>query len=163
MIITHGSRYRKHGIVFFTGEEDIYCPICGGSLKVHGTCRRKLITKNGAEVYRLRVMECRRCGRTHRELPDEIIPYKRHNVELVEAIAESGPGNHETITDHSTWRRITLWVMWFLQYARNVMEGLKIVAAGSQTEFSGESDYPSLTYFVRIVVNSGNWVQHRTV
>ena len=108
-------------------------------------------------------MECRRCGRTHRELPDEIIPYKRHNVELVEAIAESGPGNHETITDHSTWRRITLWVMWFLQYARNVMEGLKIVAAGSQTEFSGESDYPSLTYFVRIVVNSGNWVQHRTV
>ncbi len=69
-----------------------------------------LITRDGPETHRLRVMKCRSCGRTHRELPDEIIPYKRYSVEMVESIAASEPGNHEDLTDHSTWRRITLWV-----------------------------------------------------
>ena len=162
MIITHGSRYRKHGIVIFTGLEEVPCPVCGGRLKVRGTCHRRLITKDGAEVYRLRVMECCSCAKTHRELPDEIVPYKRHSVDMIESISMAEPGNHETITDHSTWRRITLWVIWFRQYAQNILEGLKILAASSRTEFPGELSCSSLANSVRIVANSGNWVQHRT-
>lgn len=162
MIITHGNRYRKHGIVIFTGSENICCPVCGGSLKVRGTCRRRLITKDGTETYRLRVLECRNCGRSHRELPSEIVPYKRHSAGMMESIATSGPGKHEEITDYSTWRRITLWVIWFFQYAQNIVEGLKAIATYSQTEFPGNLSCPSLKYFVRIVVNSGNWIQHRT-
>jgi len=163
MIITHGSKYRKHGIIYFTGSEEILCPICGGPLKVRGTCRRKLLTLAGPEVYRLRVMECKKCGRSHRELPDEVVPYKRHSVDMIESIAASDRENHETLTDHSTWRRITLWVIWFFRYAQNVLEGLKVVAASSQTEFPGKTFRPSLACYVRIVVNSGNWIQHRTV
>lgn len=82
---------------------------------------------------------------------------------MIESIAASRPEDQEAITDYSTCRRIALWVVWFLEHARKIMDGLKIIATDSQTGFTGEPVGAPLAYFVRAVVNSGNWIQHRTV
>lgn len=61
-------------------QESSVCPICGGPLKVHGTCIRKVRQGEHTHQIHLRVMECRHCGKTHRELPEGLVPYKRHDL-----------------------------------------------------------------------------------
>lgn len=70
-------------------KESSLCPICGGALKVHGTCTRKVRYGDCIHKYHLRVLKCQCCGKTHRELPDSLIPYKRYGVEAFCEIAES--------------------------------------------------------------------------
>lgn len=153
----------NNGLKIFCGPEEIPCPICGGVLKVHGTCRRKLRTAEGTELYRLCVMECTVCGRTHRELPEGIVPYKRHDSERIVTIAETPQEEHLQEAETSTWKRIKAWVDWFICYAQKVLAGLRILFPCLKTEFSGRAFAEPLVYFVRLVVNSGNWIQHHSV
>lgn len=160
--VRQGTIYRKENVIIFTGAETIPCPICGGSLKVRGTCRRKLITREGEETYRLRVMECKACGKTHRELPSHMIPFKRMDESLISDIASAGKKERLNMAESSTWRRVRLWVLWFLQYARSVLEG----SQGLPNRLPAVSDSAAiecaLAPLVRLVVNSGNWIQHRS-
>ena len=74
------EKARNGEITRIYGQEEVVCPVCGGALKVHGTCIRKVRQGDHTHQYHLRVMECRCCGKTHRELPEGIIPYKRHGL-----------------------------------------------------------------------------------
>lgn len=60
--------------------------------------------------------------KTHRELPDSLIPYKRYGVEAFCEIAESTEARHTCET--STWLRIRSWLAWFICYAQNIATGL---------------------------------------
>ena len=162
IIVAQGSELRKGEIIIFTGYDEIPCPVCSGKLKVHGTCRRKFIRRGGAQVYRLRVMECRECGRTHRELPDFAVPYKRMDVEMLSEVAEDEGHGRMAKSESSTRHRVRTWVLWFLRYARNVQSGLCISMPDLPTIPDGGPLRRRLAYFVRLVVNSGNWVQHRS-
>ena len=141
-------------------KEDSICPVCGGPLKVHGTCTRKVRHGDHTRQYHLRVMECRCCGKTHRELPEGIVPYKRHGLNSLCEIAEATETQH--ICETSTWLRTRFWFAWFLWYAQNIMEGL--IAAGQvpTTFYPGHSLRRRTASFVRLVANSGNWEQHRS-
>ena len=161
--VAQGTEYRKGEIIIFTGTENIPCPVCGGHLRVHGTCTRKLRRRDGTDVYRLRVMECKSCGKTHRELPEGIVPYKRMDAErlsdITEAAEEKDLGDAET----STWKRVKEWVLWFLEYALKVLKSLQtLLGAEFPTVSSDDCLSRRLKYFVRLVVNSGNWIQHRS-
>ena len=162
--VAQGTEYRKGNIIFFTGTEEIPCPICGGKLGVHGTCMRTLQRKDKTEKYRLRVMECKKCGKTHRELPERIVPYKRMDAEVLGTIAaETGIGDVEA-PDVSTWARIRGWVMWFLSYGQHILEGMRVSMGDTLTTIPlGASLSRQLVYYVRLVANSGNWIQHRSV
>ena len=104
--VTQGIAYRKREIIIFTGNETIPCPVCGGHLKVRGTCERKVIRREGTQTYRLRVMECGNCGKTHRELPSFIMPYKRMDADILSEAAEaSGEENLENWTVENFVRR----------------------------------------------------------
>ena len=160
--VAHGAEYRKGGVVFFTGTEEIPCPICQGKLRVRGTCMRKLHSSEGRVLYRLRVMECRKCGKTHRELPFGIVPYKRMDADLLSDIAETPQQSHLEVAETSTWRRVWAWVRWFIQYSLNILTAMQAEYPGILTGLPGGPLRRQLTYFVRLVVNSGNWVQHRS-
>lgn len=148
------------GLIEIHSTEPSVCPICGGPLKVHGTCTRKVRMGEKIHLFYLRVMECRCCGKTHRELPDGIVPYKRHGLDSLCEIAESSETEHTCET--STWLRIRSWLAWFLWYAQNIADGL-VVAGLLPTAFQlGRSLRRRTAGFVRLVVNSGNWVQHRS-
>ncbi len=153
-------KYFKNGIWSITGQENIPCPICGGTLFVHGTCKRKLRTESDdIIILRLRVMECKECGKTHRELPEEIVPYKRHNAESICAMQEAP---RDCIAEPSVRSRIIVWLAWFLRYGDDVLKSL--LKQGYQlTEPVVEPLSRRLKQFVRLVANSGMWIQHRSV
>lgn len=151
---------RNNGRIKVVGKESLCCPVCGGKLSVHGTCVRKVQCTNGVEILQLRVMQCRSCGKTHRELPEFVVPYKRNSLNLLCEIAEATEDSYPCET--STWLRVKTWVAWFLWYARNVWRGLCISdPAFAAMEVVG-CMRRQLACFVRLVVNSGNWVQHRS-
>ena len=130
---------------------------------VHGTCIRKLRKRYEDQTFRLRVMECSVCGRTHRELPDEFVPYKRMDADLLRIIAEAPRSEQVLVAEASTWSRVRVWLRWFLAYAAHVLNAMLEQYTAFATIPSGETARRRLTYFVRLVVNSGNWIQHRSV
>lgn len=73
----------RNGIIAIRGLGKNICPLCGRALGVRGTCRRKVYTMRGAYILQLRVLYCCECGRTHRELPYFLIPYKRYSVNAI--------------------------------------------------------------------------------
>ncbi len=154
--------HRPHHLRY---AEFVFCPCCSGDLFVRGTCRRKVrrLTENSdgqfPEIWCLRVMQCRQCRKTHRELPDWIIPYKRCSIEMYAEIAE---GNEDVSCDGTTIAVVCLWVKWFLNYARHIAEAMKILYPGYSTIPDNAPLADRLTYFVRLVVNSGNWTHNRS-
>lgn len=160
VIVSRFTRYCKDNICYITGTEKIPCPVCGGCLFVHGTCRRKVKDETEqVQELRLRVLECEACGHTHRELPEELVPYKRYSAEAICQIREQP----EICAAEPTVRqRILLWLSWFFCYARNVACAQRLQGLDS-SEPSGVSLCRRLMYFVRLVVNAGFWEQHRSV
>ena len=161
----------EDNLTVITGTEDFVCPICGcNDYEIHGTCHRKVRSTEGIKLFRLRVLRCSHCGKTHRELPAGIVPYKRLCAESLVGIAEADPFaqaatlNDEDFVDYetSTWRRIRKWLRWFLQYAQFVAESLRTGGLQIPAELPGKALSEQLIYFVRLVVNSGNWLQHRS-
>lgn len=161
--VAHGRRVNKGNIITFTGTETVPCPACGGELFVHGTCIRKLRKRYEDQTFQLRVMECSACGKTHRELPEEFVPYKRMDAELLCVIAEAPRSEQINVAEASTWSRVHVWVKWFLAYAGNILKAMLERYASFATIPSGETASRRLVYSVRLVVNSGNWIQHRSV
>lgn len=102
----------KNGIACVHSESAVYCPDCGRKLFFHGTCKRKVRAQEKTRCYVLRVLFCKNCKKTHRELPDFIVGYKRYSRdELCEIVMneesysceDSTPGvEHRKHTDNLT-------------------------------------------------------------
>lgn len=102
----------KNGIARVRSESTVYCPDCGRKLFFHGTCKRKVRAQEKTRCYVLRVLFCKNCKKTHRELPDFIVGYKRYSRdELCEIVMneesysceDSTPGvEHRKHTDNLT-------------------------------------------------------------
>ena len=158
-----------------TGMEDLPCPYCGGNLFVHGTCKRYLKATGRKATLRLRVMECERCRKTHREMPKGLVPYRRYSAEMLCAIysgqlteSKEDSSSIDTfissdkdeyasdawICDVSVRQRIIKWLSWFLAFAENMRD------ISSDGTFFSDSICSKLKYYVRIIVNSGKWKQH---
>ena len=71
-----------------TNDETI-CPHCGGELKYYDRVKRIVRTKCRAtrsiKICRLR---CTKCRTLHRELPDDIFPYKQYESEVIKGVLE---------------------------------------------------------------------------
>lgn len=155
--VAQGTAYYKNGVIIFTGQEKVRCPDCGGNLRVRNTCHRKLRTAQGIEVYRLRVMGCLGCGKTHRELPHWMVPYKRMDASSLASIAQAPQKEHLRQASTNTWLRVKGWMAWFLQYAQRVI-GSQNVHPRIRTGAPEEERFCCL---VRLLVNRGRWSQHR--
>ena len=132
----------KKGIVVVRGLRNGTCPLCGGTLGVRGTCRRKVYTMRGAYILQLRVLYCCECGRTHRELPYFLIPYKRYSANAIYDILFPINGAYECET--STQCRLWHWWRWFCLYLWQFGECRKRRKRAVEA-------------YVRIAVNSGFW------
>ena len=108
-------------------------------------------------------MQCRQCRKTHRELPDWIIPYKRCSAEMYAEIAVCDEEEDQKVCcDGTTITVVRLWVEWFLNYARHIAKAMKIL-------YPGFSPIPDDIFLqgcqslqVRLAVNSGNWTHNRS-
>lgn len=65
------------------------CPICCGELEYYDTVKRIVRTKNRKTKYILiRRLRCADCCHLHRELPNDILPYKQYESEIVIGVIE---------------------------------------------------------------------------
>lgn len=82
-------QYEKNGMIYAYGKSFPACPDCGEKMKVHGTCRRNVRTATYPEgkLHALRVLICNSCKKTHRDLPNFIVPYKGYSFDYMYAVA----------------------------------------------------------------------------
>jgi uncharacterized Zn finger protein len=65
------------------------CPKCGGELKYYDSVKRIIRTKKRATNYiSLRRLRCKNCNSIHREIPDDIFPYKQYEAEIIVGVVE---------------------------------------------------------------------------
>lgn len=65
------------------------CPDCGGVLKHYDSVQRVVRTKRrGTKRVKIRRMRCPACGKLHRELPDDILPHKQYEAEIINGVLE---------------------------------------------------------------------------
>lgn len=134
---------------FVKALETATCPVCSGELFVRGLRERKLIDTEGEKItLMIRRLRCGKCGRLHHELPDVVVPYKRHSAESIEAIISGG----EVAEEKRTAQRITAWWRRVGAYFMSVMKSL--------WEKHGLPSVPKPAFreLVRAAVNSANWI-----
>lgn len=118
---------RKTNKVFFVrSTEQIPCPCCGAKLKVSGS-RRRVWYKNSGDRHFLivRRLYCHTCGKTHHELPDLLVPYKRYDVESLEGVV-SKPKSSDVAADESTLSRWRKWFKYWRFYAAGCLQSIAI-------------------------------------
>lgn len=65
------------------------CPNCGNSLKYYDKTKRIVRTKGRKSKYiKIRRVKCNKCRTIHRELPDDIVPYKQYEYEVIYGVIE---------------------------------------------------------------------------
>ena len=134
-----------------------FCPICDGPLLVIGS-RRRSVTSTDSEkkIYRIRRLRCTlSCRKIHHELPDLIVPYKRHSMETLEQIDENKQA--DVYAENSTLVKLKEFIKRIKAQYRNALMGLR--EKYQDLEFL---DSPKLKELVRILVNENLWIHTRS-
>jgi len=135
--------------------EVIACPICGGVVAVIGSRERYVIVEDGdKQTLVIRRLRCNDCRTIHHELPDIIVPYKRHCSDTIEKIVA---GDADGVNcENGTIHRIKAWWTACLLYFKSILTSLK---AKYEVEFSEE---PAPKEIVRAVANAHLWIHTRS-
>jgi len=130
------------------------CPVCGHRLLVIGTRVRKFINAAGdKQRLIIRRLRCEDCRKIHHELPDILMPYKRHCASTIEMIIiEDG----NVCCDDRTIRRIKDWWATCSQYFKNVINSLREKYGNV---FSAD---PAPREIIRAAVNAHLWIHTRS-
>jgi len=131
------------------------CPICAAELKAIGIRDRYLINSAGdKDTLVIRRLRCTVCHKIHHELPDMVIPYKRHCAETVEKVVS---GDVEDVCcDFRIEARIRAWWAAFRVYFENIRASLRMKYGAA---FPPD---PTPREIVRAVANANLWVHTRT-
>ena len=178
MVIVHDywlDGNTSQGIFYVRSREPQRCPICSSELSVSGSRRRGLIEYSGEKkILKIRRLWCDRCRRTHHELPDLIVPYKRYSTEAIENILTDKPKNaDDSPCELSTAKRIKFWFFLLREYCESTLESLmehwkndrEIISEILRLLPLSEYQYFSagwLANLVRLLVNSNRWLHTRS-
>ena len=139
------------------------CPICEGRLHAIGTRRRHFIQDNGTRaILMIRRFRCEGCGHIHHELPDFLLPYKRHTATTFEKVYS---GNRwDVCCDDNDFRRLYLWLMRiFLPMAAELFSPLPGFGRVLLRKKISESPPGWLSRLVCRLVNGNRWQTHFAV
>ena len=138
---------------------------------VAGSRKRILREADGERsVLIIRRLRCKHCGRIHHELPDVIVPYKHHSAEAIEEILKER--KTETYPcEASTALRLRRWFSLLREYFERALRAIRYIHRQDEVICQELSALISLTpaclaagwlkSIVRILVNSGFWLQTR--
>jgi hypothetical protein len=113
---------------------------------------------NNKETIVIRRLCCNGCKKIHHELPDILIPYKRHCRETIEKIlSENRKEVEEVECDESTVQKIKAWWSSMQLYFSSVMQSLSEKLEMKFTEPL------KVREIVRAVANSHLWIHTRSV
>ena len=155
MIKRYGQRKDVTGRIQILSYEVQVCPVCGHSLIVIGTRERKYTESSGVkQTLIIRRLRCKDCRVIHHELPDILIPYKRHCADTVENVIAGDIS--DVCCDNRTITRIKAWWDACQQYLKNVIASLR---EKYDVEFPL---YPAPREIVRAVANANLWIHTRS-
>lgn len=161
---------------FVQSLEQNSCPCCSGQLKVIGSRRRGCINGLGEKLLLIiRRLGCVECNRVHHELPDLLVPYKRHVRESIEAVISGDPDLSVT-ADESTLKGWRTWFNEMADYFQGCLESINIRYGGKyvkdksglfksklQRIWQHVGDAPGwLARVVRPIANLNLWVHTRS-
>jgi hypothetical protein len=114
-----------------------------------------MIDSNGDKTaFYIRRLFCHKCDRLHHELPDFLVPYKRHSAQTIEAVirGKTGPKFCDRLI-----HRVGRWWKAVFPYFMGVIESLRhryklIVSAP-----------PAFKEIIRAVMNSNNWIFEKSI
>ncbi len=140
-------------IIFINSPAETYCPKCHVRTIPHGRCNRKVVMQEGAKVFSLRVSYCLNCKHSHRELPDFILPYKRHSAETYAQVYDSPHGMLACDVDEKTERTIRKWVSALLSFF-SVFSANNVVAVKFPKPEKEESTLSKIKKCVRMIIEA---------
>ena len=159
---------------FVRSAEIIPCPCCLGHLGVVGSRRRGYVQSSGQAVKLIiRRLQCKNCKKIHHELPNILVPYKRHEAASIEqAVQEINPA---VAADESTLYRWRNWFKVWAVYASRCLSalahryGFPVKESSNPTQsplhqpgqWVGQAD-KWLGQIVRPMANANLWVQTRS-
>jgi hypothetical protein len=167
IIIKHYRLERKEASALFyvRSREKSHCPWCEGTFKVIGSRKRILYRQDGSALCLvIRRLRCTDCKRISHELPDVVVPYKRHEADTIaQAMTEPIASGHGIgYCEDSTIRRWKLWFFLLRDYVESSVRSLMEIFHCSA--FVRLPLYPLecqsdgwLKILVRNLVNSGRW------
>jgi hypothetical protein len=143
--------------ICITSCESVICPICGGGLQAIGSRGRTVINFEGQKkIYRIRRLRCKEgCGKIHHELPDSIVPYKRHSALTIAKIGEAETGG--LCAETSTISKLRQFVYNLKEYYLSVLPGLK-----EKYKDAAFPACPKLSQIVRTLTNGNLWPYTRS-
>lgn len=154
--------------LYVKSKEIVPCPCCDGRLNVCGSRKRGLLQADGScTTLIIRVLQCVDCKRTHRELPDIVIPYKRYESDVFETILADTEHRDKLVDypcEQRTAIRIKLWFYLMHHYFEGIIRSLNEsfhIEAPVTLPLYPLSNQPAgwLKHLVRSVVNSSRWQQ----
>ena len=153
------SMYRQEHLndkIFIRSEEQSVCPVCTSSLSVIGSKHRKAIDHTGVkQTFVIRRLRCVKCALIHHELPDIIVPYKRHCCKAIEEVIDDvGERKRNSLRRASRlkhWWRVMRAYFSFIVQSLNFQYGTDIQL------------FPPLKQVVRAMINSHSWAHTRSV
>lgn len=129
--------------------------------------RKRILRRRDASVTNLiiRRLKCTDCRRISHELPDIIVPYKRHeSAAISQALEEQDSSRQDSYCEDSTIYRWKLWFFLLRDYLENAVRAL--MELWHCAAFVSLPLYPLecqadgwLKILVRNLVNSGRWLQ----
>lgn len=114
----------------------------------------------------IRRLKCKHCKRIHHELPDILIPYRRHSSETVEQIVDEK--TEDVCCEESTIRRIKRWFdgrAWYFEgclIAMAAQHSAPLTTGAISLLRKMRENSGWLKRLVRIVTNSNLWVHTRS-
>jgi len=155
MIILSGFQYHleeRGGILYVKTDEklNLNCPICNAMLTEIGVRLRKVISPEGdKEVLQIRRMRCEECGKIHHELPDYLVPYKRHCAETIEKVTADNLG--DVPCEPAVVHKIKAWWLAIKDYFLNIL-----IAVAERMEIE-PPEHPTFKEKIRTAANSHLW------
>ena len=133
-----------------------------------GSRKRGLKCLDGEKIELIvRRLQCKEsgCKKIHHELPDKVVPYKRHESQTIEKILDA-PDFRTTDCpcEHSTAHRIKRWYSRLQKYVEGTLRALMEIHTGNEEQIQKRIQTIQarvsgwLCLLVRMVVNSGRWV-----
>jgi len=119
----------------------------------------------------IRRLQCKspRCKKIHHELPDKAVPYKRYEAKAVETIIEAEDFKKtDCPCEQSTSIRIKTWYSRLREYYESTLQAVEEMNPQSKEMIKKSRKAITervsgwLCMLVRMVVNSGRWIQTRS-
>lgn len=80
---------KRKEVGYVAVEKELTCSNCEGDMKYYDSVIRIVRTKGRkARQIKIQRFRCPHCGSIHRNLPDDVFPYKQYEAEIIRGVIE---------------------------------------------------------------------------